>query len=146
MNKKVMILNRDDPPQIYDFLPSIKECSVKKYVNSKIIKNTKIIIALDSSNLNRTGDIQKLLENQKVMINIDHHCSNDAFGNINYIDTSASSTGEIIFDFINYLHPEIMDKDIATCLFSSIMTDTGSFKYENTTEKTFEIASKLMST
>ena len=146
LNKKAIIINQDDLPQIFDFLPNSRECMKNKYINNRLMENTEIAFVLDSSNLNRIGDVQNILQNKKLMINIDHHCSNDSYGKINYIDTSASSTGEIIFDFIDYVNPKLMDDMIATCLFTSIITDTGSFRYENTTEKTFKVVSKLIST
>ena len=145
LNKEAIIINQDDLPKIYDFLPGSQYIN-NKNKNIEKVENTDIVIILDSSNINRIGDIQKLLYHQKIFINIDHHCSNDSYGEINYVDTKASSTGEIIFNFINYINPEILDETIAACLFVAIITDTGSFRYENTTEKTFMVVSKLLST
>lgn len=146
LDKKAIIVNQDELPKIYDFLPNNREYIKETNINRDLIDKINIAIILDSSNLNRIGDAHNILQKKTFIINIDHHCSNDDYGHINYVDTSASSTGEIIFDFIKYFDPNILDKSIATCLFAAIMTDTGSFRYENTTKKTFEIVSMLAST
>jgi len=101
------------------------------------------LIILDSSDENRLGKNKDLLEGAKYIINIDHHISNTNFGNINMVDSSAAATGELIYSLIKKLDIEI-DKDIATCLYTAISSDTGSFMYDNTTSKTHRIISELL--
>jgi len=143
--KNVIILNHDKLPENYNFLPGSEACKKMKDTDRKIIEQVDLFILLDCSNLDRIGETTLFLKSCDI-INIDHHCSNDSYGTINYIDPTASSTGEIIFNFINYANPEMMTKDIAECLFTAIITDTGAFRYENTSEKTFEVTSRLIST
>ena len=145
LKKKAIIVNHDTLPKIYNFLPGSRHCMHINDIEEDMPVNMKIALLLDSSNLNRTGEIQKVLIHAKKIINIDHHCSNNRYGGINYVDITASSTGEIIFDFINYIRPEMIDEEIATCLYTAIITDTGSFRYENTSKKTYEVAAKLVS-
>ena len=145
LKKDAIIINQDRLPEVYRFLPGSENCMNIKTTGQDIIKNKHNFIILDSSNLDRIGEINLSLK-ADYLINIDHHCSNDLFGTINCLDTNASSTGEIIFDFINHVKPESIDKKIATCLFTAIITDTGAFRYENTSEKTFRITSKLVAT
>jgi len=149
LNKKSIILNQDKLPKIYHFLPeSDKVYNLKENEFDKKIYNVGII--LDSSNIDRVGEISKILDNINIIINIDHHKSNENYGNINYIDHSASSVGEIIYDLIKYMNDvpvktgmDLLDEKTSSCLFTAIMTDTGSFKYSNVSAKTFKIASEL---
>ena len=149
LNKKSIILNQDKLPKIYRFLPeSDKVYNLKENEFDKKISNVGII--LDSSNIDRVGKISKILDNINIIINIDHHKSNENYGNINYIDHSASSVGEIIYDLIKYMNDvpvktgmDLLDEKTSSCLFTAIMTDTGSFKYSNVSAKTFKIASEL---
>ncbi|MEA1939345.1 MAG: bifunctional oligoribonuclease/PAP phosphatase NrnA [Candidatus Caldatribacteriota bacterium] len=146
LKKKAAIVNQDKIPKIYKFLTGSDNLSYYFRKNDIDLNFIDVIIALDSSNAKRIGELYKQIDTKKTIINIDHHCSNEIYGTYNYIDTLASSTGEIIYDLIECIDLDLLDKDIATCLFVAIMTDTGSFRYSNTSEKTFRIASKLMST
>lgn len=149
LNKKSIILNQDKLPKIYHFLPgSNKVYNLKEDKFDKKIYNVGII--LDSSNIDRLGKISKILDNTNIVVNIDHHKSNENYGDINYIDYSSSSVGEIIYDLIKYMNHmivktgrDLLDEKTSSCLFTAIMTDTGSFKYSNVSSKTFKIASDL---
>lgn len=106
---------------------------------------TECLITVDCGNVERlSGDFD--FENKKYfVINIDHHLSNDKFGDINYVDTSAAATAEIIYKLIKNMNIDI-DKDIASCLYTSLLTDTGCFKHSGTSKTTHEIAGELIST
>lgn len=79
-----------------------------------------------------------------ININIDHHISNTCYGDINFLDTGASAAGEIIYDIIKNLEVSL-DSEIALALYTSIVTDTGNFKYSNVTSKTHNIIADLYS-
>lgn len=100
-------------------------------------------ISLDCSDEDRLGKRKATFLNGEQTINIDHHLSNTNFAHINYVDTSSSATGEIIFELIGALGINL-DLEIATCLFVAISTDTGNFKFSNTTSKTHKIVSELL--
>lgn len=142
LNKKVTILNQDRIPKIYDFLP---ESDKVQYWNNNRInpKSIDVGIALDCSSIKRIGRTYEIFKDIKTIINIDHHKSNENFGNLNYLDCSASSVGEIIYEFITFLNIDLLDEKISTCLFTAIITDTGSFRYSNVSSKTFGVASHL---
>ncbi|NLK00262.1 MAG: bifunctional oligoribonuclease/PAP phosphatase NrnA [Clostridia bacterium] len=135
---RVQILNQDEVPKIYTFLPESSK------IKTEFDFAPETIILLDCSDLGRIGSLRDLLPKQGLIINIDHHISNTNFGDFNYVDTGASATGEIIFELVELLNGSV-DKDMATCLYTSILTDTGSFQYENTTAKTHLVASSLLS-
>jgi phosphoesterase RecJ-like protein len=79
------------------------------------------------------------------IVNIDHHMSNDLYGDLNYVDTNASAMSETVYQMLCIMGIKI-DKDMATCLYTSLITDTGSFKYSGTTSVTHTIAGDLINT
>jgi len=101
-------------------------------------------ITLDTPNWERLGKAAELLKTIP-LINVDHHISNSSFGSLNYIDDSASACGEIVFELFEALGVEL-DPETAEAIYISISTDTGSFKYSNTTSKTHRIIAKLLET
>lgn len=103
------------------------------------------LVVADCPTLERIGTVNQLLSPQTKIFNIDHHISNTLFGHYNYIQPSASACGEVIYDMFKQFKLKI-NKDEATALYVSISTDTGSFKYSNTTVKSHQIASELIKT
>jgi len=144
LKKKPIILNQDKLPKIYDFLPGSNKVH---YLDDNCIdtKSIDVGIVLDCSNVKRIGKTYEIFKNIKTIINIDHHKSNENFGSLNYVDSSVSSVGEIIYELIGSINIDLLDEDISTCLFAAIITDTGSFRYSNVSSKTFKIASDLTS-
>lgn len=138
-NKDVIPLLVGDIPSDYKFLPRLDLYSD----HSENLNPIDLFIALDSGDIERLGKNKPLLDISKNIINIDHHVSNTNFGMINLVDEQASSTGEIIYQLIKAMGIEI-DIDIATCLYTAISTDTGSFIYDNVTANTHEIIAELI--
>lgn len=106
---------------------------------------TDCVIVLDCGNFKRVNADLKLHDKKYELINIDHHLSNDLYGDINFIDTKASAVGEIIYELLKLLNVEL-DKEISTCLYTSLLTDTGCFRHSSTTELTHNIAGRLINT
>ena len=82
------------------------------------------------------------LENQ-FLVNIDHHATCELFGEVNWIDATASAVGEMIYNLCKAIGGRIT-KEIAECVYTALLTDTGSFHYSNTSERTFKVASELI--
>jgi phosphoesterase RecJ-like protein len=101
------------------------------------------VLALDSSTRSRLGKVLDAIESLGTLINIDHHISNDRYGDLNFIDSSAPATGQILFDFF-CVAGAVFTPEISTNLYAAISTDTGSFQYPRTTSHTFEVAAKLL--
>ncbi|MDD5120630.1 MAG: bifunctional oligoribonuclease/PAP phosphatase NrnA [Candidatus Omnitrophica bacterium] len=141
LGKSAIIVNEDKPPYGYDFLCKNKPI----HLLSKKEKNIKFdcFVALDCADLKRTGKVYGLNKNNNPVLNIDHHISNNFFGRINWVDPEASSCSEMIFKLFKKLRQKI-DKDTALALYTGIMTDTGSFRYSNTTAFTFQAAGELL--
>lgn len=137
LEKNVYMLKSDTIPSDYEFLPGIE--MIKEYHE---LNNLDILITLDCSDIDRLGPNKDLLAKAKYVINIDHHISNTNFGNINFVDSNAAATGELVYHIINKLGIGI-SKEIATNLYTAISTDTGSFKYESVSDRTHEIIARL---
>ncbi|MDR5658218.1 bifunctional oligoribonuclease/PAP phosphatase NrnA [Serpentinicella sp. ANB-PHB4] len=137
----ITIYNTDIVPLKFKFLPNID--LLTKYDNYPECKYD-FCFVLDCGDEDRLGECKRILNQSKTVINIDHHISNTMFGDVNIVDHDASATCEIIYHILedNF----IIDKNIATCLYTGILTDTGNFTYSNTTYKTHEIVSKLVKT
>lgn len=100
-----------------------------------------LFISLDCGSADRLGNAQKYFDNAKVKLCIDHHISNTYFADENHVIPDSSSTGEVLFDLFE---EEMIDKQIAECLYVAIVHDTGVFKHSNTSEHTMNIAGKLL--
>jgi phosphoesterase RecJ-like protein len=102
-----------------------------------------VVLALDTAAKNRMGEAIQAVSAYNKLINIDHHASNPGYGDLNYIDAQSPATGQIIYELLQDQHLPFFPA-IADALFVAISTDTGSFRYQNTTARTFEIAGRLI--
>ncbi len=102
-----------------------------------------LAISVDVAAKDRMGDAIELFNKAKFTINIDHHKTNPKYGDINIIDSTSASAGQILYKYFIENNWEITEP-IAECLYVSILTDTGGFKYENTTAETLKIAGELI--
>lgn len=142
MGKKADVYVSDSAPEVYSFLPNfdcIKRCS--EYAKSKY----DAIVVLDCGSMDRTGLCQDIASESDISINIDHHGTNSLFADLNLVDTNASATGELIYQIIKLMGAEVL-KEEALCLYTAILTDTGGFRYSNTTSVTHQIAGDLINT
>lgn len=120
-----------------------------KYIKGADLVNSKydsdipydIFISLDCGDKERLGKALPYFESAKKTISIDHHISNAGFADIRVLIPEASSTCEVIFDL---MEEKLLDEDIACALYTGIIHDTGVFQYSNTSQKTMNIAGKLM--
>lgn len=142
LGKKALILIDDEIPSNLNFMINHNSIMSTKTFLSLDFKPD-LIVTIDTSDIERLGDRRELLDLNDEILNIDHHKTNMNFGKYNLVDSNASSCGEIIYKIINDLEIEL-DKDISTYLYVSLSTDTGSFKYSNTTPKTLRIAADLL--
>lgn len=101
-----------------------------------------VFIALDCGSKERLGEHTQLFEKAKIKINIDHHISNNLFGDYNFVNVKSSSTCEMVFNVFNNIVN--INKDAATCIYLGIIFDTGGFRNLATKPETMIIASQLM--
>jgi len=139
LGKKVHVINADKPLGMYSFLP--RKHLLEEFRFARIPYDAAII--LDCGDLDRIGSVQSILSEEKILINIDHHITNDFFGDINLVDAKASSTAEVLFNL--FMEAKFkLTKELAVLLYIGIMTDTGCFRYDNTTAHTHAVISQLM--
>lgn len=128
-------------PDTYSFLPHIEECvSNHDADKSKVFD---LAIAVDVAAKDRMSDMQEVYFKAKNTANIDHHITNNNYGNINIVKGHASSAGEVVYEIAKDLNWNI-NKEIAELIYIAILTDTGGFRFENTSPKVFSYASELI--
>lgn len=128
-------------PSVYEFLPNIN--NAKNISELDLSREYDLVINLDVASIDRCSDAKILFDKAKNTVNIDHHETNIGYAKINIIEPFAAATGEIIYSIAQKLNWDI-PKDGADCLYVAIMTDTGCFKFSNTTPKAMEYCSKLI--
>src|SRR5712664_3883676 len=138
LDKDVEVIMRDPVPHAYQQLPGAKEVRVMPAVDGSY----HAVFVIECSDVTRPGLDE--LEKQFV-VNIDHHSTTALFGKINWIDSTASAVGEMIYNLCKATGVRVT-KEIAECCYTALITDTGSFHYSNTTERTFKVASELLRT
>ncbi len=131
----------DDVPQKYRFLPQIDQV-IRYDLNQRECFD--ICFVLDCGDEKRLGYSIDLLKKGRQIVNIDHHVSNAGFGDINILDPEASSTCEMIYRLITQEMEVDIDKAMAICLYTGIVTDTGNFRYDSTSPETHHIAGALL--
>ena len=141
LGKQAVIVNEDPLPKEYDFFPG--KNLIKLY--SPSLKNIDFdcMVVLDCTDLNRVGQVRFLNTENKPVINIDHHISNRGFGTVNLVEPYASSASEVVFRLYKEMRLPF-DKDVAVLLYAGMLTDTGSFRYSNTTDSTHKAVAELL--
>jgi phosphoesterase RecJ-like protein len=129
-------------PDVYSFLPGIKEV-LRMETATTLLTQYDMAISVDCGSADRLGLARPLFESAKVSVNIDHHISNERFGKLNVVEPTAAASAEVIFDILKDMKIPL-DANIATCLYTGIVTDTGGFKYSNTTAKVLEDTARLV--
>jgi len=147
LGKEVIIVNEDNVPRRYRFLPQserIRSLDEPDSFSFQGRENFKVAFVLDSADLSRIGSVQNLLSsNNMILVNIDHHQSNSLFGSYVYVDPEASSTAELLHRLIKELKIKV-GEERAISLYTAIMTDTMGFRTPSTSSQVFEICSALI--
>jgi len=137
--KEVTAYNEEGSTSKFHYLPCHEMVTLPPAVPQKF----DVFVALDTSVKNRLGTVLKAIAPGTPIVNIDHHISNENYGDVNYIDPSAPATGQILLEFFQHVGVRV-STEMATNLFAAISTDTGSFQYAGTNERTFSAASHLI--
>lgn len=124
----------------FNYKPFVKEDVIaKEYDNNEF----DLLFVLDCSDAERLGKFKDVLKNAKKSVCIDHHKTNESYADINIIDSSMSSTGELLYDILK-ISGRQLTKQIAEYIYIAILTDTGKFSYSNTTGQTHEKTAELI--
>lgn len=138
LGKRCVVVNDDPVPDIFRFLPGSD-----RIVRPEQVEGVPAVsILIDCGQWERAGESGKLLARAATVLNIDHHPDTDGVGAYNYIDPLASASGEQIYEIAKRLGT--MNYDIALCIYVAIVSDTGGFRYSNTTAETHRIVSELL--
>lgn len=139
MKKKVILLSRDGVPSRFQFLPG------SELVVTETDEKADAAVAVDCGSVQQLGDTKKAFFRAKTTITVDHHNFGTPFGGIRVQEDDAAAVGEIVYELIRALGVKITPA-IATNLLTSIVVDTGSFRFSNIRPKTFELCGRLVGT
>lgn len=137
LGKEVTLLQEDHVPESLGFLPYIEEMTSW---NGEFFD---LLIVTDCADEKRLGPLEKVLEAGEIIVNIDHHQKNSFFGDVNITVPGKSSTCEMVYDLFRSLNIRI-DEDMATSLYTGILTDTGNFKFSSTNSNTLKAGAHLL--
>jgi phosphoesterase RecJ-like protein len=148
-NHQPTVIAPNDFPDFLAWLPgseTVKIFEKDKENCTKILEEAELIFTLDFNAFHRTGEMEHTLTKLTApFIMIDHHQKPDDYAAYMYSDTSFGSTCEMLYNFISFLgRKEDLDKDIATCIYTGILTDSGSFRFPGTTGNTHRIIAELI--
>ena len=144
-----VVISPNEFPDFLAWMPgseAVKIFEKDKQNCTKILEEAELIFTLDFNALHRTGEMEHVLAKLKSpFVMIDHHQKPDDYAVVTYSDTSFGSTCEMLYNFISFLgKKEDIDKTIGTCIYTGILTDSGSFRFPKTTGTTHRIVAELI--
>ena len=148
-NHQPVVVSPNEFPDFLAWMPgseTVKIFEKDKKNCTQILEEAEIVFTLDFNALHRVGEMEKVLENLTVpFVMIDHHQSPDDYATVTYSDTAFGSTCEMLYHFISFLGKKSdIDKTIGTCIYTGILTDSGSFRFPKTTGTTHRIIADLI--
>jgi phosphoesterase RecJ-like protein len=140
LGKRVFLFSEEKVSHLYEFLPGCE----KLQQNLPDLSTIDCVVAVDCADQHRLGKIaDRLLADNKRFAMIDHHAGHKLFGDVHWVDPQRASTGEMVYDLVVALGARI-SHDAAYCLYTALVSDTGSFKYSSTSADTFRVAGALI--
>jgi phosphoesterase RecJ-like protein len=148
-NQHPVVVSPNEFPDFLAWMPgseTVKIYEKDKENCTKILEEAELIFTLDFNALHRVGEMEQVLEKLTApFIMIDHHQRPDDYATYTYSDTAFGSTCEMVYNFISFLDKKRdLDKTIATCIYTGILTDSGSFRFPKTTGTTHRIIAELI--
>ncbi|KMZ40465.1 MULTISPECIES: bifunctional oligoribonuclease/PAP phosphatase NrnA [Bacillales] len=141
LGKEYVVVNEGETPIKFNFLPRFDHLyNLRKQTLNETFG---AVIAVDCADESRMGDVRSLFASGAALLNIDHHPTNDHFGTVNLIRPDAAATAEILFDVAEAAGVSF-DEELALCIYTGLLTDTGGFRYSNTSPRVMEIAAQLL--
>jgi bifunctional oligoribonuclease and PAP phosphatase NrnA len=138
LGKQVSVVMPHPLSQKYSWMPGFDEVADRPAEGSDI----QLVLFFDAGNLERSGSAAEHIADQATIVNVDHHPSNSRFGDVNIIDPDASAVGQMCLDMLEHFGWKITPT-MATNLYTSLLTDTGGFRHENTTPRALRDAARL---
>jgi phosphoesterase RecJ-like protein len=143
LGKQFVLANEGHTPNKFSFLPLSEQ--IVNLDQHPLEQTYSSVIVLDCGDAERMGKVREYITSGALLLNIDHHPTNDGFGTTNLIRTEACATAEILFDLVQCLDIQ-PDQAMAACLYTGLLTDTGGFRYANTNAEVLEKAGQLLQT
>jgi len=140
LGKKVVLYGEEKVGHLYDFMP----CCHKMTTDLPNPQAFDCVVAVDCADLLRLGTAGDRFNQISPFVMIDHHAGHKPFGDMQWVDPERASTGEMIYDLAVAMNAEI-SREAAFCLYTAVVSDTGSFKYSSTSADTFRVAGDLIS-
>ena len=147
---QVRVITPTDYPSFLQWLPNNPEVIVyteKKVESETLIAAAEIIFCLDFNSLSRINELGEMVrKSSAIKVMIDHHLEPEGFDDFRHWSINACASAQLVYDFIVNLMGEkhLINKDVATCLYTGIMTDSGSFRFPNTTAEVHRIVADLI--
>lgn len=136
------VVTPDPIPAMYSFLPGVNRVCPA----NRLPEGIDLAVVLDCTDLNRLGpELGGFVRTVPHVVNVDHHVSNQVFGTYNYVDATAAATGEIVFRLAEQAGVALT-REMAANLYTAIVMDTGSFRFDNTTDRSHVITAELIRT
>ncbi len=141
LGKAATVWLRDPVPRLYSALPDSESIHVGSEPPAKFPEIFDVVVVMECPSLDRSG-LEAALGDLP-LINIDHHLGNEVYGIVNWVDTAAPAVGEMVFRLARAMNLAI-DPDTANALYLTLVTDTGGFRFSNTTAAAFDAAAALV--
>lgn len=141
LGKGVVVWNRDPLPNLYAPLPGAERIHTGEVPPARFPESIDAVVALECPTLDRTGLEAQLAGS--TIYNVDHHLGNQLYGAVNWVEPSAPAAGEMVYRIARGLDVDL-DSETATCLYLTLVTDTGGFRFANATPAAFEAAAALV--
>jgi bifunctional oligoribonuclease and PAP phosphatase NrnA len=137
--KKVTMVNASSIPKKFSFLPGVENILLPQQVSERFSN----VVTVDCADAKRVGECVHLYTEKVNLLNIDHHVTNDYFGDVNIVIDAAAATVEILFEWIERWQLA-WDGELAKIIYTGILADTGGFRYSNTTSELLRKAARLL--
>lgn len=140
MGKEAIMVGVDPIPRLYHFLPGWETLYVPW---NQVEGEWDLSCFLDCGDMQRVGEALPIVQLGKRTLNVDHHTTNTAYADFNYLDFSAAAVGELAYRLLREIGAPI-DTETALCLYTSVVADTGGFRYDSTGPSTHRVAAELI--
>lgn len=147
MGKTVTMMNSDESGYNLDWLPGVDQVEVYdgSLSQNEALADAEVVFVLDTNDEERLGKVGSLVRDATATkVLVDHHLKPEDWFDVPFVRKEAAATGELIYEIIEAIDPDLIDEDIATGLYTAIMTDTGSFRYSSVTPQLHRIVADIL--
>jgi len=147
LGKTVAMVNSDEQDYNLDWMPGTDRVEIfdNSLSQHEALAEADVAFVLDTNDEERLGKVGSLVRDAAATrVLIDHHLKPDGWFDVLFVRDTAAATGELIYEIIEQINPDLIDEEIATALYTAIMTDTGSFRYSNVTPRLHRIVADIL--